>query len=88
MNSKDFFAQFIMIVMPKTLGERKIKSFGYLDYRIYATANIEHANPATGRNTQGKASGQTKREKITIPKSNIPKTRNRYKNTHGINQKH
>ena len=66
----------MVIVKPKTIVERKmICSLPLIDYRLYIDAGVCAANPKKDRNMRGSNSGHSKVEKVTIPKSNRPKTK-------------
>ena len=73
---QEFWSQFMVIVQPKTILERKmICNVPLIDYRLYVDASICSANPKKDRNMRGSNSGHSKVEKVTIPKSNRPKTK-------------
>ena len=62
--------------MSKTIVERKmICSLPLIDYRLYIDAGVCAANPKKDRNMRSSNSGHSKVEKVTIPKSNRPKTK-------------
>ena len=66
----------MVIVKPKTIMERKmICNPPLIDYRQYIDASLYAANPKKDRNMRESNCTHSRQEKVTIPKSNRPKTK-------------